>query len=39
MMSPQNALHDPVFRAYVYIVPVSFLIGGLVLGFLRLVLK
>jgi len=39
MMSPQNALHDPVFCAYLYIVPLSFVIGGVVLGFVRLVLK
>ncbi len=38
MMSPQIALHDPVFRAYVYIVPLSLLAGGLVLGALRIVL-
>jgi phosphatidate cytidylyltransferase len=38
MMSPQEALHDPIFRAYLYIVPGSLLLGGLVLGFLRFVL-
>jgi len=39
MMSPQIALHDPVFRAYLGIVPVSLVIGGAVLGFLRWGLK
>ncbi len=39
MMSPQIALHDPVFRAYLYIVPVSLGLGGLVLGVLRFVFK
>jgi phosphatidate cytidylyltransferase len=38
-MSPQTALHDPVFRAYVVIVIISLGFGGAVLGFLRLVLK
>src|SRR5437764_10848146 len=38
-MSPQIALHDPVFRAYFLIVLISLAIGGTVLGFLRLVLK
>jgi len=35
MMSPQTALHDPVFRAYVLMVPVSLGLGGAVLGFLQ----
>src|SRR5881396_3906544 len=35
MMSPQTALHDPVFRAYLLIVPVSLGLGGAVLGFLQ----
>jgi phosphatidate cytidylyltransferase len=34
MMSPQIALHDPVFRAYLLIVPVLLGLGGAVLGFL-----
>lgn len=38
-MSPQIALHDPVFRAYFWIVLISLAIAGGVLGFLRLVLK
>ena len=38
-MSPQIALHDPVFRAYFWIVLVALAIAGAVLGFLRLVLK
>ena len=38
-MSPQIALHDPIFRAYAGIVLVSLVIGGTILGFLRLVLK
>jgi phosphatidate cytidylyltransferase len=38
-MSPQIALHDPVFRAYFAIVLVSLAIGGAVLGFLRFILK
>ncbi len=38
-MSPQIALHDPVFRAYFYIVLFSLAIAGAVLGFLRFVLK
>jgi phosphatidate cytidylyltransferase len=38
-MSPQIALHDPVFRAYFIIVLVSLAFGGAVLGFLRFVLN
>ena len=38
-MSPLSALHDPVFRAYLLIVPVSLGIGGAILGFLRWGLK
>ena len=38
-MSPQTSLHDPVFRAYFWIVLVALAIAGAVLGFLRLVLK
>jgi phosphatidate cytidylyltransferase len=38
-MSPQNALHDPVFRAYFVIVLTSLAAGGAVLGFLRFVLN
>jgi phosphatidate cytidylyltransferase len=39
MMSPQVALHDPVFRAYLFVVPFSLAIGGTVLGFIHAVLK
>src|SRR5438034_9131398 len=39
MMSPQTALHDSVFRAYLLIVPVSLAVGGGILGFLHLGLK
>jgi phosphatidate cytidylyltransferase len=39
MMSPQIALHDPVFRAYLLIVPVSLALGGAILGFLQWGLK
>src|SRR5207253_391742 len=39
MMSPQIALHDPIFRAYFWIVLISLAIGGAALGFLRVVLK
>jgi phosphatidate cytidylyltransferase len=39
MMSPQNALHDPAFRAYFVIVTASLVIGGLVLSFLHWGLK
>ena len=39
MMSPQTALHDPVFRAYLLIVPVSLALGGAILGFLHWGLK
>jgi phosphatidate cytidylyltransferase len=38
-MSPQIALHDPIFRAYVLIVLISLVVGGAILGFLRFVLK
>jgi len=38
-MSPQIALHDPIFRAYFWIVLISLAIGGGTLGFLRFVLK
>jgi phosphatidate cytidylyltransferase len=38
-MSPQIALHDPVFRAYFWIVLIFLAIAGAVLGFLRFVLK
>jgi len=38
-MSPQIALHDPIFRAYFWIVLISLAIAGAVLGFLRFVLK
>ncbi len=39
MISPQTALHDPVFRAYLLIVPVSLTVGGAILGFLDWGLK
>lgn len=39
MISPQTALHDPVFRAYLLIVPVSLALGGAILGFLGWGLK
>jgi phosphatidate cytidylyltransferase len=38
-MSPQIALHDPVFRAYFWVVLISLTVAGAVLGFLRFVLK
>src|ERR1044071_4799634 len=38
-MSPQIALHDPVFRAYFWIVWIPLTIAGAVLGFLHFVLK
>jgi phosphatidate cytidylyltransferase len=38
-MSPQIALHDPIFRAYFLIVLISLAIGGAVLGLLRFILK
>src|SRR3954454_12953276 len=38
-MSPLTALHDPVFRAYFWIVLICLVIAGVVLGFLRFVLK
>ena len=39
MMSPQIALRDPVFRAYLVIVPLALATGGIVLGFLKVILK
>ena len=39
MMSPQTALHDPVFRAYLIIIPVSLAAGGVILAFLQWGLK
>src|SRR5437870_10269441 len=39
MMSPQTALNDSVFRAYLLIVPLSLAIGGGILGFLHWGLK
>ena len=39
MISPQAALHDSVFRAYLLIVPATLALGGAVLGFLSLGLK
>jgi phosphatidate cytidylyltransferase len=37
-MSPASAVHDPVFRVYLMIVPLTLLIGGVVLVFLQYVL-
>jgi phosphatidate cytidylyltransferase len=39
MMSPQIALHDPIFRAYFGIVTATLLVGGLLLGLLHWGLK
>jgi phosphatidate cytidylyltransferase len=39
MISPQTALHEPVFRAYLLIVPVSLALSGAILGFLSWGLK
>ena len=36
-MSPQAALHDPIFRAYVLIVAATLLTGGIVLALLQFV--
>jgi len=38
-MSPEIALHDPVFRAYFVIVLSSLVVGGAVLAFIQFVLK
>ena len=38
-MSPQIALHDPVFRTYFVIVLISLAVGGAVLALVRYVLK
>jgi phosphatidate cytidylyltransferase len=38
-MSPQIALHDPIFRAYLLIVLIALVVGGAILGFLRFALK
>ena len=38
-MSPQTALHDPIFRAYFWIVIVSLVAGGAILELLRIVFK
>lgn len=38
-MSPQNALHDPIFLAYVRIVVVTLVGAGAILGLLQLVWK
>jgi phosphatidate cytidylyltransferase len=35
LMSPYRALHDPIFLAYVWIIFVSLLVGGLALGILH----
>jgi hypothetical protein len=39
MMSPQIALHDPIFRAYFGIVTATVLVGGLLLGLVHWGLK
>src|SRR5205823_8142022 len=39
IMSPQTALHDPVFRAYLWIVPFSLIAGGALLALLKWGLK
>jgi phosphatidate cytidylyltransferase len=39
MMSPDTALHDPIFRAYLIIVPVSLVVGGVILAILQWGLK
>jgi phosphatidate cytidylyltransferase len=39
MMSPGIALHDPVFRTYLLIVPISLVVGGAVLALLQYGLK
>src|SRR5712675_231382 len=39
MMSPQIALHDPIFRAYFGIVTATVLVGGLLLGLVHSGLK
>jgi phosphatidate cytidylyltransferase len=39
MISPQNALHDPVFRAYLLIVPAALASGGAILAFLQFGLR
>jgi phosphatidate cytidylyltransferase len=38
-MSPSRAFHDPIFRAYLWIIFVSLLGGGIVLGILHFGLK
>jgi phosphatidate cytidylyltransferase len=38
-MSPQIALHDPIFRTYLVIVLISLVLGGTILAFLRFVLR
>src|SRR5690349_10128383 len=38
-MSPETALHDPVFRAYFLTVVISLAVGGAVLALLRFILK
>ena len=39
MMSPGRALHDPIFRQYLVIVPATLICGGLILSFIQYVLK
>lgn len=39
MMSPQIALHDPIFRAYLCLVPASLAFGGAILSLLHWGLK
>ena len=38
-MSPHQALHDPVFRAYIWIVLGALAVGGLVLGLVQIISK
>ena len=38
-MSPQHALEDPIFRAYLFIIGFSLAGGGIVLGFLHWAFK
>lgn len=39
MMSPARALHDPIFRQYLLIVPIALLCGGIILSFVQYGLK
>ena len=35
MMSPATALHDPIYRTYLWLVPLSLAIGGVILALIR----